>query len=195
MRVNERMKRRSVGRTTHAAVQAVTLQVLDTISVTSLVLAGLALVLRWALGRRRPRLAIGVGIMVGGANMTTQVLKSEALSRPDLLHRVGAASTPSFPSVHATVARACCSRRFGAGGSVPAAGRGGIAWCCVIAALMGGGTLTAGWHRPSDVIGAYLVVGTWAAMGPVAGLSAGVVPGRLRGGGKCFSESCPRAGA
>ncbi len=134
--------------------------VLNTIGVTSLIVAGVALSLL-ALSRRRPRLAIGVAAIIIGANITTQLLKTELLDRPDLLQRPRAAITPSFPSGHATVAM---SLALGFVLVVPArfrvmAGVIGIGY----AVLIGAGTLTSGWHRPSDVIAAYFVTTTWVA--------------------------------
>lgn len=150
-----------IGRTTDRVVQRATTHVLNTISVTSLILAGIALGLL-ALSRRRPRLAIGVGVMVIAANITTQLLKTELLTRPDLLQRPHAASTPSFPSGHATVAM---SLALGFVLVVPPrlrvlAGSIGITY----AVLIGAGTLTGGWHRPSDVIAAYLITTTWTVL-------------------------------
>ena len=150
-----------IGRSTHHVVQDTATDLLDTITVTSLGIAVVGLGVL-ALSRRRPRLAVGVGLMVLGANVTTQMLKSTFLSRPDLLHRPEAASVASFPSGHATVAMA-----MGLGFMlvVPArlrtvAGLIGITY----ATLIGAGTLTAQWHRPSDVIAAYLVVTAWVAV-------------------------------
>ena len=71
------------GRTTDAVVQHAVDRTLDSVSVTSLFLATMALVVL-ALLRRRPLLAVGIGVLVLGANVTTQVLK-DALTRPDLL--------------------------------------------------------------------------------------------------------------
>ena len=163
-----------VGRATHGSVQRATNQLLDTISITSLVLGSIALALL-ALSRRRPRLAIGVVVTILGANTTTQLLKGTLLDRPDLLLRSGGATVPSFPSGHATVAMslALCFMLV-----VPArlrtiVGCGGVAY----AVLVGAATLTAGWHRPSDVIGAYLIATIW-----VAALAAWVIGTRGTGG-------------
>ncbi len=150
-----------VGRSSHEAVQRATNQVLDTVSVTSLGVAAVLLALL-ALTRRRPRLAVGIGVMIIGANLTTQVLKSHVLGRPDLLHRPGAALVPSFPSGHATVAMSVALALMLA---VPPrlrvlAGSIGVAY----AVAVGAGTLTAGWHRPSDVIAAYFVAASWTAL-------------------------------
>ena len=55
-----------------------------------------------ALLRGRPRLAVAAGVVLLGANLTTQVLK-ETFDRPDLV--LGWAAEPgAFPSGHATVA-------------------------------------------------------------------------------------------
>ncbi len=150
-----------VGRVTNGSLQAATNHLLNTISVTSLFLGTGALALL-ALSRRRPRLAVGVVAMVVGANLTTQLLKSHLLPRPDLLHRPGAASVPSFPSGHATVAM---SLALGLLLVVPPRSRT-IVGCIAVAyaTLIGAATLTAGWHRPSDVIAGYLVATTWATI-------------------------------
>lgn len=149
-----------IGRSTHRVVQETATEILDTISVLTLgaAVVGLGLL---AVSRRRPRLAIGVAVMVIGANVTTQILNSFVLSRPDLLHRPDAASNPSFPSGHATIAM---TLGLGFMLVVPArlrrvAGLIGITY----ATLIGAGTLTAQWHRPSDVIAAYLIAASWVS--------------------------------
>ncbi len=157
-----------VGRAGDQLVQLTTTRTLDTISVTSLVAAGMALLLL-AVTRRRPRLALGVAVLIIGANVTSQVLKTNLLSRPNLLQRPGAATVPSFPSGHATVAMSLALALVLV---VPArlrvmAGTIGIAYAVAI----GGATLTAGWHRPSDIIAAYLIATVWATA-VVAGLIA-----------------------
>jgi uncharacterized membrane protein YbhN (UPF0104 family) len=45
-------------------------------------------------------------------------------------------------------------------------GVGAVIGACY-AALVGVATLSAGWHRPSDAIGAFLIVGIWAALAGV----------------------------
>ncbi|MDD9208169.1 hypothetical protein PU560_17110 [Georgenia sp. 10Sc9-8] len=75
--------------------------VLDVVSVPFLALATLAGVVIAAL-RRQWRLAVVVPLMVGAANVTTQVLKYVVLPRPDL--SVGPAHDNSLPSGHTTVA-------------------------------------------------------------------------------------------
>jgi membrane-associated phospholipid phosphatase len=147
------------GRTRDSAVQHAVSRALDTVSLTSLVLATGALVVL-ALLRSRPRLAVGILVLVVGANVTTQVLK-DALERPQLEFSGLHSSVASFPSGHSTVAMSLALAlvlvvppRL----RVPV-GIAGVAYAVVV----GGATLTGAWHRPSDVLGAYLVTLGWAA--------------------------------
>jgi membrane-associated phospholipid phosphatase len=150
------------GRTTRANVLHATDRVLNTISVASLAL-GSAMIMVVAVVRRRPHLAVTAGIVILGANITTQGMKRYLLSRPDLVGRPDALGlTNSFPSGHSTVAMSLAAALVLV---VPARARllaafGGLAY----ATLVGAGTVTAGWHRPSDVLGAYFVVMVWAGL-------------------------------
>jgi membrane-associated phospholipid phosphatase len=158
------------GRTTDSVVQHVVDRTLDTVSVTSIFLATAALIVI-ALVRRRPLLAIGIGVLVLGANVTTQILK-DTLTRPDLLSPATArGALATFPSGHSTVGMSLALALVLA---VPArlrvpVGIAGITY----AVLVGAATLTGAWHRPSDVLGAYLVTLAWAA-----GVCAWLVPRR-----------------
>ena len=112
-----------------------------------------------ALLRGRPWRAIGAGIVVVGSNLTTQAMKSH-FDRPDL---VGGSSTDSgaFPSGHVTVAM---SLAMGLVLVAPAA----LRWTatlagCVYATGIGIAVVALDWHRPSEVIGAYLVAVAWTA--------------------------------
>jgi len=148
------------GRTTRASVLTATNRVLNTISIASLALGSAAVVLV-AFARRRPHLALTAAVVILGSNITTQLMKKVLLDRPDLIGRpdpLGMLNT--FPSGHSTVAM---SLAVGIVIVVPARARpvaalGGL----VYATFVGAGTVTAGWHRPSDVVGAYLVVMVWA---------------------------------
>jgi hypothetical protein len=138
---------------------------LDTISVTSLALLGGAATVI-AVARGRIHLALTAAAVVVGAVATTEVLKLVVLGRPDLLGVNDPLPTPSFPSGHATVAM---SLAVAFTLVVPARIRGvtalgGLAYAC----LVGTGTVTAGWHRPSDVMGAFLVVMLWAGIAAAA---------------------------
>jgi len=149
-------------RTSDRSIQLASDQILDTISMSSLALATSALVFI-AVVRARPRLAVCVGLFIVGANVTTQLAKSSSiLIRPTLLDSLSSlGSTPSFPSGHATVAMSVAlglllvsTPRFR-----KAAGTVGV----VYAILIGAATITGGWHRPSEVVGGYLVATAWAA--------------------------------
>jgi len=135
--------------------------VLDVVSVLALVVAAAAIV-GIALVRRRRWLALAAASLIVGANATTQLLKSTVLSRPDLgLQETTPATLNSLPSGHSTVALSVVAALVLV---VPAALRPAL---CVVgvafASLTGLATLSAGWHRPSDTVAAFLVVGAWAA--------------------------------
>jgi membrane-associated phospholipid phosphatase len=129
---------------------------LDIVSVPFV--AGVVIVtMALAFARRRVALAVQVAVLVAGANVTTQVLKS-VLVRPDL----GLADriANSLPSGHTTVAASAAAalvlavpRRFRA----PAAVVGAL-----YTTVTGVATLIVGWHRPSDAVAAVLVVLAWA---------------------------------
>src|SRR5690606_39114784 len=67
----------------------------------------------------------------------------------------------SLPSGHATAAAAFA---IGLTLVLPPRARGPVSLVgATYAAVVGVATLSSGWHRPSDVVAAYLVVGGWAA--------------------------------
>jgi membrane-associated phospholipid phosphatase len=148
--------------------------VLGALTVASLAAATVAIGFV-ALARGRVVLAGAAVLLVAGANLTTQLLKS-LVHRPELgvdLERAVAGN--SLPSGHTTVAASVAvalvlvlpPRLRGLAGLVGAG----------YAALAGVATVSAGWHRPSDVVASLLVVGAWTAV-------AGVLVGLLdRGGG------------
>ena len=132
---------------------------LDTISVASLALLGGAIILL-ALLRGRPRLAAAAGLVLLGANVTTQVVKG-SFDRPDLVY--GWWTEPgAFPSGHTTVAMSLAMALMIV---VPP----GIRWTaalggCAYAAAVGIAVISLDWHRPSEVVGAYLVVVAWTGL-------------------------------
>lgn len=134
--------------------------VLNAMSVLSLV-AATAVVGFIALARRRVMLAAMATLLIVGANATTQLLK-HATERPDVgvdIARVAAGN--SLPSGHTTVAASVAVALVLV---LPAQVRGAAALLGAgYAGLAGVATLSAGWHRPSDAVAAYLVVGAWAA--------------------------------
>ncbi|MFL5910433.1 MAG: phosphatase PAP2 family protein [Gaiellaceae bacterium] len=133
-------------------------QLLTTIGVGSLALA-LVLLAAQALLRRRAALAVVAVVVVLGALTLTEVLKHILLVRPELV------STPidhnSFPSGHTTTAFAV---GIAATLAAPPRWRRAVAVGALLyGAAIGIATIAAGWHRPSDVAGAMLVVTGWAA--------------------------------
>ncbi len=131
---------------------------LETISVSSLALFGLG-IMAIAIIRGRPRLALGAGAVVLGANLTTQFLK-HWLERPDLVNDLRPESG-AFPSGHVTVAM---SLAMGLALVVPPAVRWLAAVAgCAYASLVGVAVLALDWHRPSEAVGGYLVSVGWAA--------------------------------
>jgi membrane-associated phospholipid phosphatase len=142
----------------------------------SLVVAAVVVV-AIALVQRRPRLAVALVVLVGGSILTTEALKRVLLVRPPLASAAGALADNSFPSGHATVATALAVAFVLA---VPPPWRGIATMpAAVYASVRGWQTVTAGWHRGSDVVGAVLVVMTWAcAMGAVLVARQGI--GRAR---------------
>ncbi|MEV6368833.1 phosphatase PAP2 family protein [Micromonospora musae] len=136
-------------------------RILNAMSVVSL-LAATIVIGFIALMRGRIALAITATLLIAGANVTTQLLKY-GLTRPDLgidLERIYAGN--SLPSGHTAVAASVAvalvlvlpakARPFGAFVGAGYAAAAGVA------------TLSAGWHRPSDAVTAFLVVGVWAAL-------------------------------
>jgi membrane-associated phospholipid phosphatase len=133
---------------------------LRTIDVASLVFVGGAIVFV-ALARRRPLLAMGAGAVIGGSIVTTELLKKVLLPRPFLgvLDPLGLKA--SFPSGHTTVAFSLAiaallvsPQRFRALVAIAGA---------LYAAGVGVAVVATANHRPSDPIGAVLVVTAWGA--------------------------------
>ena len=130
---------------------------LSWVSVGSVALSLLACV-TLALMRRRLDLALGAAVVIGGANLTTQILKY------DLLPRIHLDQGPnSLPSGHTTVA---LSIALAAVIVAPSAWRSTVAiGVSAAATLVGVATVLGRWHRPSDVIAATFVCVGWAAAG------------------------------
>ncbi|MDD7928013.1 phosphatase PAP2 family protein [Microbacterium sp. NM3R9] len=113
-----------------------------------------------ALARRRfADAAIAVTVFAGAA-LTSNILKHNVIVRPDLTLGLDEYSN-SLPSGHATLAiAAACAALFAAPRHlklplVPVL----TGW----AILSGFGVIAAGWHRPSDVVTASLIVGFWCS--------------------------------
>src|SRR5699024_6593742 len=103
--------------------------------------------------RRFTALAIAAGLVVA-SNITTQVVKHWWLQRPELIP--GAGTSNALPSGHTTMAASAAVAVFLAADARrrPLIG--------VLAAVWGAGWGTyiflENWHRPSDMVAAYLVV-------------------------------------
>lgn len=120
-----------------------------------------------AVVRGRPRVAVAIGVILLGANETTQLLKPLLAGPRDALG-VDPLSPASWPSGHATAAMslALCAV-IGA----PARRRPLVA--AVMAAFATAvcySFLELGWHYPSDVLGGFLVASVWTLLA-IAGLS------------------------
>lgn len=143
--------------------------VLDIVS-TSFIALGAAAAVAVALVRRRWALAVQAAVLVGGANLTTQLLK-RLIERPDL----GPASYGnSLPSGHTTVAASVAAAVLLV---VPRRARPWVAVLgAVYTAATGVSTLIGQWHRPSDAIAASLVVLLWGALVSAATPASGQDP-------------------
>ncbi len=124
-----------------------------------------------ALLRGRPRVALAVGVILLGANLTTHLLKP-LLAEPreasffGWISPIGAAS---WPSGHATAAM---SLTLSSVLAVPGRLRPAVAALgALLSVAISYSFLTLGWHFPSDVFGGFLVAATWTLLA-VAGLLA-----------------------
>lgn len=153
-------------------VDGVATAVLDAMSVAAIAVAVVVIAVI-ALARGRVLLTVAVTGFVAGATVTTQILKY-GLHRPDFgVDPERASAGNSFPSGHATVAMSVAIALVLV---LPSRVRGVAALAgAAYAAVAGVATMTLGWHRPSDVIGAALVAGAWAA---AAGLLLVLAQGR-----------------
>jgi membrane-associated phospholipid phosphatase len=143
-------------RTIHAAAQLLT-----TISVASLVLVG-GLIVLIALARRRPLLSLGAGAVIAGSVMTTEVLKHVLLPRPYFGIRDAVGIHSSYPSGHTTVA---FSLAIAALLVAPSRSRTAVGIIGSLYAIgIGIAVVATGNHRPSDPIGAVMVVIAWGAL-------------------------------
>lgn len=134
--------------------------VLDIVSIPFLVVVlGAAAVI--ALARHRGVLLLQVALLLGGTNLTTQVLKHSAFDRPDLVEALGVRAN-SLPSGHTTVAASVAVALLLV---VPRRARPAVAVLGAgYTASTGVSTMIGGWHRPSDVIAACTVVLAWAGL-------------------------------
>ncbi len=137
------------------------LDLLSTVNLSRLGLLALAAIVIAAV-QRRFALAVAAVVMLAAANITTQVLKHWILERPALMGMTDPFGyRNSLPSGHATVVMSLALALVMV---VPPRYRGLVAVFGGAYALYNGtATITVGWHRPSDVVTGYLVVGFWTA--------------------------------
>jgi len=125
-----------------------------------------------ALLRRRPRVVIAVGVIVLGANITTELLKHLITTpRAGSLFAGGVSWLPggSWPSGHSTAAMSLVLASVLA---APARLRPAVAALgAVLSVAVGYSLLATGVHYPSDVLGGFLVAAMWT-LGTVAALLA-----------------------
>jgi len=118
-----------------------------------------------ALARGRPRLAVAVGAVLVGSNLTTHLLKP-ALA----VHRFSGASkgvdAASWPSGHATasMALALCAIMVAPRWLRPLVAALGAVFSIAVCLTL----LVDGWHFPSDVVAGYTMSATWTAFAVAA---------------------------
>ena len=130
-----------------------------------------------ALERRRPRVALAVGLVLGLAPLTAETLKP-LLAHTHAQVGVSEITAASWPSGHATAATALaiCAVLVAPQRLRPTVAVLGA----LFAAGIGFSLLVLAWHLPSDVAGGYLLGTLWAALA-VAGLRAAAARSRSRG--------------
>jgi membrane-associated phospholipid phosphatase len=140
-------------------------------------LAMLAVACAVGLLRGRPRAVLAAVLVVVGANLTTQLLKA-LLAHPRVKLAIGGDpfEPNTFPSGHTTAAASIAvAYAFVA----PARLRSAVmALGAGFALAVGCSVVVVGWHYPSDVLGAYLVVACWG-FGVLAAMRA-IAPRRPR---------------
>jgi membrane-associated phospholipid phosphatase len=121
-----------------------------------------------ALARRRPRVALAVGLVLSLAPLSAETLKP-LLAHPHARIGVSEITAASWPSGHATAATALvlCAILVAPRRLRPLVGALGA----MFAAAVGVSLLILAWHLPSDVLGGYLVGALWMALA-LAGLRA-----------------------
>lgn len=114
--------------------------------------------------RGRPRVALAIGVILLGANLTTHLLKPLlAQPRPTwLLHGITRVNAASWPSGHATAAMsfALCAVLAAPSRLRPLVAALGAAFAVAVCYSF----LALGWHYPSDVLGGFLVATTWTLL-------------------------------
>ncbi len=146
-----------------AADPAVTGAATETLAAVDLAFVATAALglLTLALARGGVGLAIAMLAVLGGSNLTAQLLK-DVLERPDLIGTASYAYGNSFPSGTVTLAASLgfatilvAPRRLRVLVSIGAT---------LLSAAVGLSTITTGWHRLADVVGGLLISLAWAGV-------------------------------
>ncbi len=141
---------------------------LDALPVTSVIIAAVV-VLFVTVMRRRWRAAGIAVVAMGLANLSTQLIKYSLPDRPD--RGIVTLGLNSLPSGHSTLAASSAAAVFLV---VSPRWRPVVAFVGGSYAVISGiSTLINQWHRPADVVAAFLVVTFWAALGGLAILRTG----------------------
>jgi membrane-associated phospholipid phosphatase len=116
-----------------------------------------------ALLRRRPRVAVTVGLIMLGANVSTEVLKPLLVAQRLPAIKELPAAVASWPSGHATAVMtlALCVVIAAPARLRPAAGAAMAAFAIAVCYSF----MELGWHYPSDVLGGFLMAVTWTLLG------------------------------
>lgn len=125
-----------------------------------------AVLVLFALTRKRPRVALAVALVMGLAPLASEMLKP-LLAHPHVPVGSIYVDPASWPSGHSTAAAALvlCALLV-----VPARLRGAVgALGAMFAVAVGCALLIRAWHMPSDVVGGYLMGALWMSLA-VAGL-------------------------
>jgi PAP2 superfamily len=132
----------------------------------------LALIAAFGIIRRRARLGVAMAATAAVTVIVTDLLRRALLSRPLLVHSDSADPINTFPSGHTATAIVCALAIVvvspPAWRGVSAVLAGSYAWITAAAVQ------TAGWHRPSDAIGAALLA--FSAVASTAAVIAAVRP-------------------
>ncbi len=144
---------------------------LSSLNIGTLVVGALLIGLL-ALLQGRPRLALGVLVIVVASNVTTQVLKTVVIERTDLLGGLFYVLPNSFPSGHATAAASLAAALILV---IPPSVRAPIGTIATLVAVgLGVATISTGWHRMADALGGIFIAVAWAGtVGAVLGMWRG----------------------
>lgn len=154
---------------------------LTLVSVGSVAVSLVACVMLAAV-RRRLDLALGAAVVIGGANLTTQLLKYDVFTGPELSQQ-----PHRFPSGHTTVA---LSIALAAAIVAPPAWRWTVAiGVSATASLVGVALVLGRWHHPADVIAATFACLPWAAAGMLVAALVRRRPPILESGGSVHAAA------